>query len=332
MQEEAKEINIKVSFNHDINEANFILAPQSAQNMNEIYAAQLEERIGAEIIKYREKAELAVNISQNSERKINSFERTIEDCKNTSNAATASVLELENALVNYVQNDLSNLSNSGEEKVEAQKAYLTGNVLTDTKGYNKLLALKNESTESGIDTYNEIEIQYVLSKTGSKIVSANYRTQVQNIYEEKGVSPYYTLDEENQNYTLPMGEVYGMITKKADADLSNIPNSAKIFLAHCAMPSSKFVSLTPVMGASGNYTAPASGYFQVSAKASSGGQTLQISGGGLADTRVSQATTQTLQSFILARKGATISTWITSGMTNASVKFCYANGSESEGE
>ncbi len=58
-----------------------------------------------------------------------------------------------------------------------------------------------------------LKIPYTLSKTGSKIVDAAYRDRVQDMYEQYGYAPYYTIDEENQNFTLPMGEIYGMIAQ-----------------------------------------------------------------------------------------------------------------------
>lgn len=70
--------------------------------------------------------------------------------------------------------------------------------------------------KTGTDTVDEIQIPYVLSKTGSKIVDAAYRDRVQDVYDQYGISQYYTLDEENQNFTLPMGEIYGMITDKRE--------------------------------------------------------------------------------------------------------------------
>ena len=62
-----------------------------------------------------------------------------------------------------------------------------------------------------------LKIPYTLSKTGSKIVDAAYRDRVQDVYEQYGVAMYYTLDEENRNFTLPMGEIYGMIEKTNEA-------------------------------------------------------------------------------------------------------------------
>lgn len=65
--------------------------------------------------------------------------------------------------------------------------------------------------KTGIDVINEIEIPYTLSKTGSKIVDVAYRDRVIDLYEQEGKATYYTIDETNKNFTLPMGEIYGMI-------------------------------------------------------------------------------------------------------------------------
>lgn len=61
-----------------------------------------------------------------------------------------------------------------------------------------------------------LKIPYTLSKTGSKIVDAVYRDRVKDVYEQYGLAMYYSIDEENQNLTLPMGEIYGMIEKTSD--------------------------------------------------------------------------------------------------------------------
>ena len=66
-----------------------------------------------------------------------------------------------------------------------------------------------------------LKIPYTLSKTGSKIVDAAYRDRVQDVYEQYGTAMYYTLDEENQNFTLPMGEIYGMMIERKNNELNN---------------------------------------------------------------------------------------------------------------
>lgn len=69
--------------------------------------------------------------------------------------------------------------------------------------------------KTGTDTVKiggeTVEIPYTLSKTGSKIVDVAYRDKVQALYNQEGRADYYTIDETNQNFTLPMGEIYGMI-------------------------------------------------------------------------------------------------------------------------
>ena len=79
--------------------------------------------------------------------------------------------------------------------------------------------------KTGIDVINDVEIPYTLSKTGSKIVDVAYRDRVIDLYEQEGQAGYYTIDEENKNFTLPMGEIYGMIEGKADKDMLNNPYS-----------------------------------------------------------------------------------------------------------
>lgn len=61
-----------------------------------------------------------------------------------------------------------------------------------------------------------LKIPYTLSKTGSKIVNSTYRDRVEDMYEQYGVAPYYTIDEDEQNFTLPQGEIYGMIQNVED--------------------------------------------------------------------------------------------------------------------
>lgn len=71
--------------------------------------------------------------------------------------------------------------------------------------------------KTGVDTYtigsDTITIPYKVSKTGSKIVDSSLRPEVEAVYEDQGYAPYYTLDETNGNFTLPMGEIYGYITR-----------------------------------------------------------------------------------------------------------------------
>ena len=60
-----------------------------------------------------------------------------------------------------------------------------------------------------------LKIPYTQSKTDSKIVDVAYRDRVIDLYEQEGQAGYYTIDEENKNFTLPMGEIYGMIGQRS---------------------------------------------------------------------------------------------------------------------
>ena len=123
---------------------------------------------------------------------------------------------------------LVNIAPQGAEKLNVSKAYLTNDIYTDEVGYNQLLELKNNAYKNDVDyiTANGVkkEIPYTLTRTGSKIVSAEYREFLTTFYEENGYTNYFTIDEENKNYTLPMGEIYG---KLVDKDLSTLSETAK---------------------------------------------------------------------------------------------------------
>ena len=80
---------------------------------------------------------------------------------------------------------------SGSIDLNAFKIYVDGNLVYQP-------CLKIPYTESS-------------GKYGSKIVSAVYRDRVKDAYEQGYQQRYYTLDEENGNFTLPMGDIYGMI-------------------------------------------------------------------------------------------------------------------------
>lgn len=60
-----------------------------------------------------------------------------------------------------------------------------------------------------------LKIPYTQNKTGSKIVDVAYRDRVIDLYEQEGQAGYYTIDEPNKNFTLPMGEIYGMIGQRS---------------------------------------------------------------------------------------------------------------------
>lgn len=90
-----------------------------------------------------------------------------------------------------------------------------GNTNTNAKVYVDLNTI--EAYSDGDLVYQPcLKIPYTLSKTGSKVVDVYARNRVASMYEQYGYAPYYTIDEANQNYTLPMGEVYGLMNQKTN--------------------------------------------------------------------------------------------------------------------
>ena len=76
-----------------------------------------------------------------------------------------------------------------------------------------------KSTVDGNLVYQPcLKIPYTESKTGSKIVSSSYRDRVNDMAEQFGYANYYTLDEDNGNFTLPQVELYGLIGDKTLRD------------------------------------------------------------------------------------------------------------------
>lgn len=63
-----------------------------------------------------------------------------------------------------------------------------------------------------------LKIPYTESKTGSKIVQSVYRDRVNDMAKQFGYANYYTLDEDNGNFTLPQVELYGLIGDKTLRD------------------------------------------------------------------------------------------------------------------
>ncbi|MCQ2754652.1 MAG: hypothetical protein MJ231_06360, partial [bacterium] len=110
-----------------------------------------------------------------------------------------------------------------------------------------------------------VQIPYYLSKTGSKITLSQYREFVEELYQKEGIGNYYTIDENNQTFTLPMGEIYGMISKRADAKLSNVTlgtDFIKKIINELAPDTSAIVdiSTTPTSYSSA-FVAPCSGWY-----------------------------------------------------------------------
>jgi len=65
-----------------------------------------------------------------------------------------------------------------------------------------------------------LKIPYTESKTGSKIVQSVYRDRVVDVYVQGCPERYYTLSD--TDFTLPQGELYGMINQKMNSNVTHI--------------------------------------------------------------------------------------------------------------
>lgn len=107
---------------------------------------------------------------------------------------------------------------------DLSEAYVLFNGITDLK-YFKII-VNGKSVFSGNKTGLKYDIPYTLSSSGSYIADVFYREKVQELYAQQDYAPFYTIDEENQNFTLPMGEIYGMKQDKLTAGKNvNIENN-----------------------------------------------------------------------------------------------------------
>ena len=61
-----------------------------------------------------------------------------------------------------------------------------------------------------------LKIPYTETFEHPNVVDVAYRDRVQDLYEQTGEALFYTIDEQNQNFTLPAGDIYGMITKNRE--------------------------------------------------------------------------------------------------------------------
>lgn len=72
-----------------------------------------------------------------------------------------------------------------------------------------------DTSRSGVDKYNIngtlVEVPYVITNHGTKIVDNSYRERLRQVQSAIGSSAYILLDETNERFCLPYGNLYGAI-------------------------------------------------------------------------------------------------------------------------
>ena len=137
-------------------------------------------------------------------------------------------------------------------------------------------------------------------------------------------------------------EIATDLNGKADVDLSNTNNQAKILMSGMGMPSDRYIDLT--LGANGTtYTAPANGYFCFNGRDTSNTGTAEVvirnqtRYFGVAGANTDSARSPAWSGYILpVKKGDIVGLYYIGTLafnnTNWSWRFYYAKGSESEAQ
>ncbi len=91
--------------------------------------------------------------------------------------------------------------------------YLGGNLNSSDQIFNGSIDLNSfKIYVDGNLVYQPcLKIPYTEADSTSRIVDVAYRDRVQDLYEQNFKELFYTIDEQNQNFTLPAGDIYGMI-------------------------------------------------------------------------------------------------------------------------
>lgn len=153
-----------------------------------------------------------------------------------------------------------------------------------------------------------LKIPYTEGFNGEKIANVAYRDRVQDAYNQGFTNAlYFTLDEVNGNYTLPMGEIYGWMTQNSTGA--------------SAMPSERADTL--VLGTSGStYTAPANGYFYFAS--GNTGEIITLSTSKLSTSSEAQGA----YIFLPVLEGDSCTASYSGTGASATLKFVYAEGSK----
>jgi len=139
---------------------------------------------------------------------------------------------------NYHPTTIDNFAFTGSIDLNALKIYVDGNLV-----YQPCLKIP----------YTKGSEQY-----GGKYVNAQYLPRVKDAYEQGLANDYFTLDEVNGTYTLPMGNLYGMIEKLNQlakdeiglpkATLSNTLNDNEIWLEGAEVSKVTYAKLYAIYG------------------------------------------------------------------------------------
>lgn len=129
---------------------------------------------------------------------------------------------------------------------------------TGIQGTNVDVGFQKRAT----DTYNingqTVQIPYKLSKTGSKICHYTYRSRVLNVYQYEGASSYFTINGITNEFSMPCGELYGMIST-VDSAVNAITSSILSAIYPIGAIYIAITATCPLEGVIGHWTKVSSG-------------------------------------------------------------------------
>ena len=196
-------------------------------------------------------------------------------------------------------------------------------------------AMHQYATQDARDVYTQGQ-QHTGTQYGIGFNASNYSSVYQDgaPVQERATQMYlYFYIGENTQSALynTAGLNSELFNNKADTDLTNVTDSAKVMMSGMGMPSSKYISLT--FGASGTkYTAPANGWFIFSKRGSATGQWMTAYCGAQRQCYTSSISSSEATIYMAVKKGDVLTLTYNLGGENMFSCFIYAQGSESEAQ
>lgn len=200
---------------------------------------------------------------------------------------------------------------------------------TNDSGYITGITSTDVTTALGYTPYNSSNPSGYTSNVGT-VTSVNNTSPDANGNVTISIPSISNLADKDLGNLSATGQA--VIDGKADTSFSNITNTAKIAIAHNAMPSGTYTDLT--LSTSGaTYTAPSDGWFTIRADGASsntGARFVNTAGGLCSGWTTGNGGTAAVHANIPAAKGQSVLLEYNDLNTVYWFRFVYALGSESE--
>lgn len=228
-----------------------------------------------------------------------------------------------NALGDLIEAGLPNITGNTTREIKSSNVNVPTTEWYGAMGYKT----GNSDSYGGSGTSYKAAFLYLDASKSNPIYGNSTTVQPQTI---KAFVYIVVANSTKTSIQVDIDNIATDLNGKADVDLSNTNDTAKILMSGMGMPSNKYIDLT--LGASGStYTAPANGWVLFEGGSTSGNKNLALTNEtahfkslGITISGVSNCT-----AFIPVRKGDVVKTTY-SVNTAITFRFIYAQGSESE--